>query len=99
MILQKSSLRKTCRWSWYIHQEQPNYTLVATSLWIYAANHLQKDFDLSFLKHPIDGGEQLLSETETFLNKFLKSHNCHLELQKGWGMCELGATAATTSCL
>lgn len=77
---------------------KPNYALVATSLWIYVANHLQKDFDLSFLKHPIAGGEQLLSSTETFLNEFLKSHNCHLELQKGWGMCELGATAATTSC-
>lgn len=79
-------------------QYKPNYALVATSLWIYAANHLPKDFDLSFLKHPITGGEQLLSSTETFLNEFLKSHKCNVELQKGWGMCELGATAATTSC-
>lgn len=77
---------------------KPNYALVATSLWIYAANHLQKGFDISFLKHPITGGEQLLSSTEVFLNEFLKSHNCNLDIQKGWGMCELGATVATTSC-
>lgn len=81
-----------------IIQYKPNYALVTTSLWIYIANHLPKDFDLSFLKHPITGGEQLLSSTEIFLNEFLKSHNCNAELQKGWGMCELGATAATTSC-
>lgn len=81
-----------------IIQSKPNYALVATSLWIYIANHLPKDFDLSFFKHPIAGGEQLLGSTETLLNEFLKSHKCNAELEKGWGMCELGATAVTTSC-
>lgn len=75
---------------------KPNYALVATSLWIYVANHLPKNFDLSFLKHPIAGGEQLLCSTESFLNDFFNHHKCNLKIQKGWGMCELGATAATT---
>ncbi len=75
---------------------KPNYALVATSLWLFVIEHIDKEFDLSFLKYPITGGEQMLVSTEMSINDFLKRHNCNAKMQKGWGMCELGATAATT---
>lgn len=75
----------------------PNYIFGATSLWLYAMEHLGSKHDLSFLICPMTGGEQLLPETELQINRFLSSHNCRCELQKGWGMCELGATVASTS--
>lgn len=75
---------------------KPHYALVATSLWLYVIEHINKDFDLSFFKCPITGGEQVLRSTGVLINNFLKNHNCNIRMQKGWGMCELGATATTT---
>ena len=75
---------------------KPNYALVATGLWLYLSERLSPNFDLSFLKCPITGGEQTLISTEIYLNEYLKEHKCNTNLQKGWGMCELGATATTT---
>ena len=75
----------------------PNYIFGATSLWLYAMEHLDSKHDLSFLICPITGGEQLLPETEIKINHFLATHNCNRGLQKGWGMCELGATVTFTS--
>lgn len=75
---------------------KPNYALVATGLWLYVIDHLDDSFDLSFLKCPITGGEQMLGTTEIFINDYLKKHGCNTKIQNGWGMCELGATVATT---
>ncbi|MCM1440095.1 MAG: acyl--CoA ligase [Roseburia sp.] len=75
---------------------KPNYALVATGLWLYVMEHINEDYNLSFLKCPITGGEQMLGSTEILINDFLKKHNCKAKIQKGWGMCELGATAATS---
>lgn len=75
----------------------PNYIFGATSLWLYAMEHLDPKYDLSFLICPITGGEQLLPETEIKINTFLSDHHCTCGLQKGWGMCELGATVTFTS--
>lgn len=74
---------------------KPNFTVVATSLWIYASQAKElKDADLSFLKYPSSGGEKMLSQTEYHLNNFLKAHGCKVPVIKGYGMCELGSTAA-----
>ena len=80
-----------------IEKYSPNYVFGATSLWLYAMEHLDKNHDLSFLICPITGGEQLLPETELQINNFLAAHHCNCGLQKGWGMCELGATVTFTS--
>lgn len=52
---------------------KPNYALVATGLWLYVIDHLDDSFDLSFLKCPITGGEQMLGTTEIFINDYLKN--------------------------
>ena len=80
-----------------IEKYSPNYVFGATSLWLYAMEHLDSEHDLSFLICPITGGEQLLTETESKINDFLSSHHCNRGIQKGWGMCELGATVTFTS--
>ena len=76
---------------------KPNSTLAATSIWldlIYKAK--EKHIDLSNVWIPVTGGEQLLSQTEIMIDELLASCGAP-EMQKGWGMCELGATAASTS--
>ena len=80
-----------------LEKYSPNYIFGATSLWLYAMEHLDPKYDLSFLICPITGGEQLLPETEVKINTFLSNHHCTHGLQKGWGMCELGATVTFTS--
>ncbi len=80
-----------------LEKYSPNYIFGATSLWLYAMEHLDPKHDLSFLICPMTGGEQLLPETEVKINTFLSNHHCTHGLQKGWGMCELGATVASTS--
>ena len=77
---------------------KPNFTLVATSLWVYASQADElNSVDLSFLKYPSSGGEKLLPQAENDLNEFLTAHGCKVPIIKGYGMCELGSTAATES--
>ena len=76
----------------------PNMTLVTTSLWLYAIQSEElKNCDLSNLRYPITGGEQVLTRAENSINQFLKAHNCKSVLLKGYGMCELGSTVSTDS--
>lgn len=75
---------------------RPNITLGATSLWLYTMKSRKLKYkDLSFLKYPITGGEQMLGRVETAVNAFLKKHGCRSPLIKGYGMCELGSTIST----
>lgn len=75
---------------------QPNMTLAATSLWLYAINSKElRHKDLSFLRYPITGGELILRRVETAINHFLSTHGCNAPLIKGYGMCELGSTIST----
>lgn len=75
---------------------QPNMTLSATSLWLYAMKSKElRNQDLSFLKYPITGGELILGRVETALNTFFNRHGCKACLIKGYGMCELGSTIST----
>lgn len=81
-----------------IAKYKPNMTLGSTSLWLYAAQCKElKNSDLSFLRYPITGGEQVLPRIEVAINEFLTAHNCASALLKGYGMCELGSTISTDS--
>lgn len=78
----------------------PNMTLGATSLWLYAINSkLLKHKDLSCLRYPITGGEKLLSTDEKAINLFFQNHGCQVAIIQGYGMCELGGTVTTASAI
>ena len=53
--------------------------------------------DFSAMKYPITGGEKVLPQDESRINKFLQEHNCKTKLYKGYGMCELGGTISSSS--
>lgn len=73
-------------------------TLVPTSIWVsFITSPLAHKLDLSAMKYPITGGEQILSDTEDEINAFLKARECQYPLLKGYGMCELGSTLTATS--
>ena len=79
-----------------IRKYNPHMTLAATSLWIYAASCLElENTNLSKMKYPITGGEQVLPKVEEKINQFLNQHGCSTVLLKGYGMCELGSTVST----
>lgn len=77
---------------------KPNMIMGATSLWLHFLNQMKnKRADLSFIIYPITGGEKILPKTEIELNGILKECGCEYHLVTGYGMCELGATATSTS--
>lgn len=77
---------------------KPNIIMGATSLWLYFLNNIKgKNIDLSFITYPITGGEKTLPGTERKLNEVLHQYGCKYHLVTGYGMCELGATATSTS--
>lgn len=49
------------------------------------------------MKYPITGGEKILPHTEEELNNILNERGCRCHLVTGYGMCELGSTASSTS--
>lgn len=66
-------------------------TLGSTSLWLSVMKDKEiSQIDLSFLRYPITGGEQLLPGIEDLVNHFLAEKNCKFRILQGWGMCELG---------
>lgn len=79
-------------------KQKVNYTFAPVSLWtsfIHKAE--EKCLDLGYLQQPIIGGEVFPSELEAMFNSAFSKHNSKAKIQKGWGMCELGATATITS--
>lgn len=77
---------------------KPAMVMSTMSHWLYViADQKMQAADLSFLKYPISGGEKILPEDERKVNQFLAAHGCNDTLLKGYGMCELGSTALTTS--
>ena len=81
-----------------ILQYKPNIIMGATSLWLYFLDSIKgKDIDLSFITYPITGGEKTLPSTEKKLNEVLRQYGCKYHLITGYGMCELGSTATSTS--
>ncbi len=51
--------------------------------------------DLSFLEFAAAGGDAMNAKTETELNTFLDKHNSKYHIANGYGMTELGSTAAS----
>ncbi len=80
-----------------IEDYHPSYAFGLTSQWLYALDNLNPKIDLSFFACPMTGGEQLKPESEEKINRYLTEHGYSECLQKGWGMCELGATVAASS--
>lgn len=62
-----------------------------------AKSKKMKNKDLSFLMCAITGGDQLLENTEIFINDFLRKHKCKYKILKGYGMTELGSAATFTT--
>ncbi|MBR2294141.1 MAG: acyl--CoA ligase [Clostridiales bacterium] len=74
---------------------KPTITLAATSLWLYAMDvYSSTKIDFSRFRYPTEGGEKLLRQDEIALNQFLQSNGCKRNIDKGYGMCELGSTVA-----
>lgn len=84
-------------WSEYIRKYQPAH--VAGIPYYFSPmledSELEK-MDLSCLKTLAVGGDGLNESLERKLNDFLKKHNAMIEITKGYGMSEVGATAITT---
>lgn len=76
---------------------KPNMTLTTPTHWLYAVDSKRlKHIDLSHMNYPITGGERLLPFDEKRINAFLTDHKCKANIIKGYGMCELGSTVATS---
>jgi long-chain acyl-CoA synthetase len=76
---------------------RPNYALAVGGLWISVIDDpAMGKLDLSNMIYPITGGEYILPKAEKALNDFFAAHGCKNPLVKGYGMCELGATATTS---
>ena len=81
-----------------IRRYRPSLLMGTTSFWKFLTEDSKmKNANLNCITYPIVGGEQLLDETERKINDFLKQHGSQASLIKGYGMCELGSTVATTS--
>ncbi len=76
---------------------KPSYAFATTSFWLYLLDHIGPHHKLSHFLCPMTGGEPLLPSAEQAINRFLEAHGCIDSLQKGWGLCELGATAVASS--
>lgn len=76
---------------------KPNYALAVAGLWMAVIDDpAMEKLDLSNMIYPITGGEYILPKSEKALDNFLAAHGCKNPLVKGYGMCELGATATTS---
>lgn len=76
---------------------KPNYALAVAGLWLSVIDDpAMEKLDLSNMIYPITGGEYILPKFEKALANFLAAHGCKNPLVKGYGMCELGATATTS---
>ena len=58
-------------------------------------NNKLENFDLSFLRCAISGGDSLSVSLRERFNKFLKEHNSDIQIREGYGMTE----SVTASCL
>lgn len=75
----------------------PNYALAVRGLWLSVMEDFAMEkLNLSNMIYPITGGEYISPKQEEALNQFLITHGSKNTLVKGYGMCELGATATTS---
>ncbi|MBQ0098113.1 MAG: acyl--CoA ligase [Oscillospiraceae bacterium] len=81
-----------------IAKYKPNHVLGVPAFWdsLSTAAEMQ-NFDLSFLKSAITGGDRMVAETENSINAFLKSHNSNVFVTKGYGMTEACSSVTFTN--
>ena len=55
-----------------------------------------RNFDLSYLKYLVSGGDVLSKQLEQNINKYLKDHNSNIKISQGYGLSE--SLAAVSLC-
>lgn len=81
-----------------IDKTKPNLILGVPTLFeaLIKCNNV-KNFDLSYVKYIISGGDSLSPTLNKRINKYLKEHNCKEVISQGYGMTEaLAAVALAT---
>lgn len=72
-----------------IKKYKPNRIACSPAHYEYIKNsEILKRMDLSFLKHPIEGGDSLNIKTEEAVNKLLLEAGCKDKVAKGYGLTE-----------
>lgn len=80
-----------------IVEDKPNVLAGVPSMWEVMMNAKElEDFDLSFLKYVISGGDSLSEALENKINNFLRSHGATICIGKGYGMTESVAATCLT---
>ena len=59
-------------------------------------NNGMKDMDLSFIKCALSGGDNLSPSSKEKIDKFLKEHNCDVQIREGYGLTECVAASCLT---
>ena len=59
-------------------------------------NKNMKNYDLSFIKCAISGGDSLSIELKKKVDEFFKSHNADIQLREGYGLTECGSASCLT---
>jgi long-chain acyl-CoA synthetase len=71
---------------------KPNNIVTTTSQWVDFVNHIDKtDYDSSFIKCPIAGGEASPLRIQKKINTFFHKHNVASNIGMGWGESEFGS--------
>lgn len=77
---------------------KPNRLACSPAHWEYfARSEKLKGKDLSFLIHPIEGGDSINPQLEKRINEILHSQGCKDELRKGYGLSETCAALCVAS--
>lgn len=72
------------------NKEKPTCVLgVPTLFEALIGNNNVKNFDLSFLKYAVSGGDMLSKSLEEKVNKYFKEHNSKAIITQGYGMTEV----------
>lgn len=77
---------------------KPNRLACSPAHWEYfARSEKLKGKDLSFLKHPIEGGDSINPRLERQINEILHNQGCKDNLRKGYGLSETCAALCVAS--
>lgn len=80
-----------------INKTKPTTILGVPTLYEALINsHNVKNFDLSYMKYVISGGDKINKILEDKINIYLKEHNCEVKITQGYGLSE--ALAAVCLC-
>ncbi len=80
-----------------IKKYKPNNALGVPRFWeSLVKNGRLDEMDLSFLKIPVTGGDNITPSALKEINEFLESHGASVKLKVGYGATEFGGVVATT---